>query len=70
MPRLDRGLLISYTKSFGLDEGETDSHLYVDYWAVAGFVFYVANVSLSLAWYAYAYDPKGTNNPRWTGIFG
>jgi len=57
-PRVVQTLLISTERDF-LEEGEP--------WS---FLIFVYTLVLSLFWYAFKYDPEGTVNPSWTGIFG
>ena len=33
-------------------------------------MFFLANLAVCVAWYSLKYEPEGTVNPRWTGIFG
>lgn len=72
-PALGRSLLVSYPRSAGLEEGVTDAieiPLDIDQNSLWAFLFFAANFSISLAWYAVVYSPKDTNNPSWTGVFG
>ena len=41
----------------------------VDKWACSGLVFFHTNLIVCMLWYAYGYNPEGTVNPGWTGVF-
>lgn len=60
-PRLGETLLVS--------SGQESSPA-VDAAAVYALVFCVANIVVCMFWYWLRYNPEGTVNPSWTGIFG
>jgi hypothetical protein len=37
---------------------------------LSNLVFFLLNLTIGVAWYSLKYNPKGTVNPGWTGIFG
>jgi hypothetical protein len=37
---------------------------------LSNFMFFLVNLAVCAAWYSLKYDPEGTVNPEWTGIFG
>jgi hypothetical protein len=42
----------------------------VDLGACFCLVFFLMNLTVCLLWYSYGYNPEGTVNPGWTGVFG
>jgi hypothetical protein len=60
-PRLGETLLVSLGQ---------ESSPAVDASAVYALAFCVANIVVCVFWYWLRYNPKGTVNPSWTGIFG
>jgi threonine/homoserine/homoserine lactone efflux protein len=37
---------------------------------LSNLMFFLLNLAFSVAWYSLKYNPEGTVNPGWTGIFG
>ncbi|KAL2061411.1 hypothetical protein VTL71DRAFT_7684 [Oculimacula yallundae] len=60
---LGHNLLITYED--GLESGAK-----VDVVACFSLVFFLVTVVPSLLWYGFIYEPAGTSNPSWTGVFG
>ena len=60
-PRLGETLLIASG-----DEGSSA----VDTGAVNALMLCISNVVVCVLWYWLRYDPEGTVNPSWTGVFG
>lgn len=60
---LGKNLLVTYP-----DAGEGAEK--IDHGAVLSLVFFLATISACVLWYGYVFDPAGTSNPSWTGVFG
>ena len=47
-----------------------ENELPIDGAAWASLVFFLANLTVCVLWYAFMYDSTGTVNPSWTDVFG
>jgi hypothetical protein len=60
---LGKNLLVTYLDAQGgvprIDQG-----------AVLSLIFFLATILACVLWYGCVYDPSGTSNPSWTGVFG
>jgi hypothetical protein len=69
VPRWARSIFITLPNP---EEGKKrrsgmDSKLEVTYWC---FMLFFYSTVLCVVWYAYRYNPEGTVNRGWTGVFG
>ena len=48
-------------------EGDTHPQDYEPFWILT---LFLVSLLVSIMWYRFRYDPAGTVNPAWTGIFG
>lgn len=42
----------------------------INHSGVLWFLGFIYNITITVLWYAYRYDPQGTVNQGWTGVFG
>jgi hypothetical protein len=67
-PRMANSLMIEKSIVRGEQHGEQKGS--IDAKAFNCLFFFLVNLLASLLWYAYKYNPEGTENPDWTDIFG
>jgi hypothetical protein len=60
---LGKNLLVTYPDAI---EGAAK----IDHGAVLSVDFFLATIFACVLWYGYVFDPAGTSNPSWTGVFG